>query len=89
MLVKQILEGHINELLGKEEALHKQRMAICLKCPLFKNGTFGPICNPDLYLNPTTGVFNHTGGLGFFRGCSCRLNAKTRLEDAHCPANKW
>lgn len=89
MSMKQIIGGHINELLGKEEQLHQERMLICKQCTLYKVGTFGPICNNGLYLNPTTNVTNYVGGPGFFRGCSCRLDAKTRIEDAHCPASKW
>lgn len=89
MNVKQILKAHLKELLNQEVLLHEQRMKICKACPLYDIGSFGPICNPALYLNPTTNEFNHIGGSGFTKGCGCRLNAKTRDEDAHCPNEKW
>jgi hypothetical protein len=89
MSVKQILQGHLNELLNKGEELSKARMLICKACPLYKMSALGPICNPELYLNPLTNTTNHIGGPGMHRGCACRLNAKTRLEDAHCPNDKW
>lgn len=87
--MKQIVAGHFNELFNREDVLSQQRMNICKACPLYKVGPLGPICNPELYLNPITNETNHVGGEGMKKGCACRLNAKTRLEDAHCPNNKW
>lgn len=89
MSIKQIIQGHVNEALGKNDTLAEQRMSICKACPLYKMSSFGPICNPALYLNPTTNVASERKEEGMYKGCGCRLNAKTRLEDAHCPANKW
>lgn len=89
MSISDIVKGHLNELLNRGEDLFTARMKVCKACPLFKVGPLGPICNPELYLNPVTNEVNHIGGKGFTRGCACRLNAKTRLEDAHCPNDKW
>jgi hypothetical protein len=89
MSIKQILVGHLNELINRGEDLYDMRIQICKKCPLYKEGKLGPICNPELYLNLLTNETNHIGGEGYGRGCGCRLNAKTRLEDAECPNNKW
>ena len=89
MIITQIIKGHVNELFGKEQQLHDMRMEICKQCPLYKVGTFGPICDSSKFLNPLTGVVNYSGGKGFFQGCACRLEAKTRIEDAKCPAGKW
>lgn len=90
MAIKQIIKGHMNELLNREEQLSNHRLTICRACPLYKEGKFGPVCNPALYLNPDANeVASYDKGKDFHRGCGCRLNAKTRLEDAHCPANKW
>lgn len=91
MGISQIVEGHIKELLNQGATLSDARMQICRTCPLFKQSTFGPICNPNLYLNTTTNKTSHVGGEGYTKGCGCRLNAKTRIEDAHCPMKpqKW
>jgi hypothetical protein len=89
MSMKGILKAHIKELLNQGVPLFEERMKICKVCPLYDTGPFGPICNPNLYLNPTTNKFNYIGGSGFTKGCGCRLNAKTRDKDAHCPSQLW
>ena len=37
MGVGDIVKGHVNELLNRNEDISKVRMDICRKCPLFKN----------------------------------------------------
>lgn len=85
---KNIVKGHVRELLGLDQDISQQRMKICLKCPLYKNNLGGQ-CNSALYLNPETGDVSNVKKDGYFKGCGCRLNAKTRLAGAHCPALKW
>ena len=90
-LLKQgsdIVEGHVSEFLGLEKDLSESRMDVCKKCPLYKEN-FGGQCNPRLWLNPETGDVSTMKRDGFFKGCGCRLQAKTRLPGAHCPAHKW
>lgn len=89
MSVKQILTGHLNELLGRGKELSEARLTVCKACPLMKKTDLGPVCDSAKYLNPTTGEWNHIGGADFFRGCSCRLSAKTTIDTAKCPAGKW
>ena len=87
--LNDIIKGHIAEALGNGQALHDVRMNICKQCPLLTHNTFGPICNPKLYLNKETNETSDSPQPGFERGCGCRLNAKTRLPDAECPLQKW
>ena len=47
------------------------------------------ICNSSLYINPLTNEVSTYKQDGYFRGCGCRLEAKTKLERSHCPAKKW
>lgn len=89
MSIRDIINAHVNEALGKNDSLQEQRMKICKACPLLKESKFGPICNAALYLNKDTNEAIDHMQPGLIKGCGCRLNAKTRLEDAHCPANKW
>ncbi len=90
MSIKQILTGHLNELLGRGTELSVARLEVCKKCPLYKiHPEFGPMCNKALYLEPVTDEVSETPKKGFKRGCGCRLNAKTRNGDAECPAGKW
>lgn len=82
-----ILKGHVKEFLNKDEQLSEERMAICKACPLFLETPLGAICNPNLYLK---GEKVSTYPLEeYTRGCGCRLGAKTRLKEKHCPVNKW
>ncbi len=85
---KDIAEGHLNELFDKNRDISVQRMQICLKCPLYKSA-FGGQCNPRLWLNPINGDVSNIRLDGYYKGCGCRLQAKTRVSSAHCPVKKW
>ena len=83
-----IIKGHINEVLKKEQDLYLYRIEICKECPLYKETPVGPICNPKLYINKEgkTSAYKKDG---YVRGCSCRLSAKTRLIHGKCIIGKW
>lgn len=87
--IKNIVEGHINELLGNKESIAEPRLAICQKCPLYKKTVAGYICNNNAWLNPKTGDFSLDKKDDYVKGCGCRLNAKVRVPSAQCPAGKW
>jgi len=88
-MIKDIIGGHFNELFNREEQLSNERLAICKVCPLYHKSFLGWVCNPDLWLNPQTGDTSYTEKPGYFKGCNCRLHAKTRKPEAHCPSGKW
>ena len=88
--MKDILEGHLKELFNKEEDLSKQRVNICKSCPLYKiDSILGEICNSKLYLNLETNQTSTYPRNGYYNGCGCRIQAKSRLITAKCPLNKW
>lgn len=87
--MKDIIKGHYNELFGKEDDLSKERMAICHNCPLLIWSTLGWRCNSNLYLDPITLEVSEQPKEGFIPGCNCRLEAKTRVPENHCPVGKW
>lgn len=90
MGLNAILKGHINELLGLNTDLYKARIKVCKKCPLYKVSLkFGEVCNSSLWYNPETEDVSIQQKDGYVNGCGCRLDAKTRLANAICPANKW
>jgi hypothetical protein len=85
-----IIKGHFNELFNEEEELSNKRIAICKKCALYKQDLFlKEICNSKLYLNPKTNDTSLTPKEGYYRGCGCRIQAKSRLIGAKCPLSKW
>ncbi len=88
MEVGNIVSGHINELLGLNKNLSEERMKICLKCPIFSQ-KLGGICNNKLWINPKTDDVSLNKKPGYVQGCGCRLQAKTTLNNEHCPVNKW
>lgn len=89
MEVKNILVSHINEALGNNEELSKTRMAICEQCPLMISKPWGLVCDSSKYVNPETKETSYIPLEGYYKGCGCRLNAKTRREDNHCPSKQW
>lgn len=86
-----IIKGHFNELFDREKELSEGRLAICRECPLFNahHPIKGMECNPKLWLDPLTEESSESYKEGMIRGCGCRLAAKTRVEEAHCPVGKW
>lgn len=88
MQILDIINGHANELLNINNKLSENRMKICRKCPIFKD-VLGGICNSKLWLNPETNEVSTEPKQGFFRGCNCRMQSKTRVPHAVCVAGKW
>lgn len=88
MEVKNIIQGHVNELFNLNKEISNNRLKICYRCPLYSK-KFGGICNNKLWLNVNTGDVSVTKKPGYINGCSCRLLAKTRIPEAVCPAGKW
>ena len=86
--VEDILEGHYNELVGKEQDLSERRMNICTECPLFTD-KFGGICDSKKCFDTNKKELVSTSGKGIICGCGCRLQAKTKLPRAKCVLSKW
>ena len=89
MGASSILTGHINEVLGLNKDLSKQRLQICSQCPLCEKTIAGPICNRKLWYNVKTNEVSNKQKVGFKNGCGCRLKAKTSVTNAECPVGKW
>lgn len=87
--VGQVIKGHINEITKQEQELSEQRMKICKQCPLYTETSLGPICDSKKCYNPETKQVQSYPSEGYTCGCACRLNAKTRLQNAKCVLNKW
>jgi len=91
--VKQIVTGHINELLNLEKRLYKKRKPICNACKLKTivevMGIQTELCNPKLYLNVNTNQTSEYPKEGYVKGCGCRVEASTRVKDKKCPVGKW
>ena len=88
MNVRDVIEGHANELTNSNNSLMEKRMEICKQCPLYKVTNLGPVCNNRLYMNPD-GKTSTYPLEGYRKGCGCRLNAKTRVTRATCTHGRW
>jgi hypothetical protein len=88
MEIGNIVQGHLNEILGLNKDISVGRLRICHQCPLYSS-KLGGMCNNRLWLNVETGDISTTAKKGYRRGCGCRLNAKTSLINAACPLGKW
>lgn len=86
---KDILEGHVKEVTGKNNQLSEQRLEICEQCSIFKMTSLGPICDSKKWIDPKTFESSNFPKSGYKKGCGCRLNAKTRLKSNHCIVGKW
>lgn len=74
----------------KSESLEKSRMAICKRCPLYKNKYYlFPTCNERLYLNPNTNDVSTHKKEGYIQGCGCNLTYRTANPNQHCVCKKW
>ena len=85
-----IISGHVNVAINKNEDLSEKRLAICKECPLYKETPMGPICNPRLYINENNKTdYSDRPKIGYRKGCGCALNRKTKLPAAKCIVMKW
>ena len=65
-----IISGHVNEAINKNEDLSEKRLAICKECPLYKETPMGPICNPRLYINEDNKTdYSDRPKIGYRKGC--------------------
>lgn len=88
MEISNIVQGHINEALGLNKDIKKERLKICASCPLL-SPKLGGICNNRLWMNPNTNEISIKPKDGYIKGCGCRIQAKTTLPNAKCPLGKW
>ncbi len=85
----QIATGFINDIVKREEDLHRTRIAICKQCPIYEESVYGPRCSARKYLNKETNHIQYIPCKDCVNGCGCLLNKKTRVRDAKCPLDKW
>ena len=85
---RDIIKGHVNELLGRERDLSERRMKICRSCPLFTD-IMGGICDSKKCVDKTTHKIQHAPGENTICGCSCRMASKSTLKNAKCVLDKW
>lgn len=88
MEIGNIVNGHINSLLGLNKDISEERMKICKKCPIYSS-KFGGLCNSKLYIDPNTNDVSIIAKDGYVKGCGCKLSAKTTLLNAKCIIGKW
>lgn len=89
MVIDQIVRGHFNEVMNREEQLYTKRMSICSTCPLLEVGSWGKVCSNKKYINLKTDKVSTFPCESCVNGCGCRLEAKTRVQEAKCPLSKW
>ena len=68
MEIGNIVKGHVNEMLGLNKDISKERMKICYQCPLYST-RLGGMCNSRLWLNVETGDVTTYSQEGYKRGC--------------------
>lgn len=90
MGLTEIVDGHIKELLNKEQSLYEHRIKICRECKLMtKDKILGEMCDRNKWFDPKTGALSLIQLDGYINGCGCRMGAKARLPEATCPLKKW
>lgn len=87
--LENIILGHIDEVFNNNADLSKARLQICKDCPLMTDTVFGKVCNSKIYMEPKTKKISYKYLAGYFKGCGCRLDAKTRRHNESCPAKLW
>lgn len=68
-----------------KELSTEERLAICDKCPMYKNGR----CNPNLWINPNTDEVSTSAKPGYIHGCGCVSAVRAKNPNNHCHAGKW
>lgn len=87
--IKNIINGHIKEIINDEEELLERRLKICRICPLYTD-KLGGICDKEKYYDFVLDKHCRPDDSDTcIHGCGCRMQAKGRLPYANCVANKW
>lgn len=71
------------------EKMQEERLAICKECPLYKDGSRGPVCNSSKYISPDGKDWSWIKKEGYKRGCSCALRSKVANPNSHCIISLW
>ena len=66
-----------------------KRLEICKACPLYKETSNGPVCNPSKYISPDGKEWSYFKKEGWIKGCNCLLKNKTRGFNNQCIVKKW
>jgi len=64
-----------------------ERLAICNKCPLYIKDH--EVCNPYLWMNPSTKETSSVKKSGYMKGCGCLITRKARQPSSHCHLGLW
>lgn len=68
----------------------EEKLKICMSCGLMRQDPiYGPKCDNNKYMNPTTGEISRIPHAGWVRGCGCNLKYRTKSPTAHCINGKW
>lgn len=86
--IKDITLGYYNKIRNINEDLKNDRINVCRDCALFKESAYGHLCS-SIYLDVDNNEAKTKPFTGAVKGCGCVLEAKARLLNAKCPANKW
>lgn len=65
----------------------EERLNICYACPLFIKED--KVCNPHLWMNPSTLETSKKAKAGFVRGCGCLISRKVKQKGSHCHLGLW
>lgn len=69
------------------DELLNARLKVCKKCPLYKEGPFGAVCDSSKYMNEK-GDISYIPKDGYIKGCNCILRRKAANPANHCVCGK-
>lgn len=71
------------------EKLKNERIAICKECPLYKEGSNGPVCNSSKYISKDGKNWSWIKKADYVKGCGCSLRHKVANPNSHCIISLW
>ena len=74
----------------ENELLSQERLAICEKCPLYKNDKlYGAVCDSNKFISQDGTKWSWFRKEGYVRGCGCHLKQKSKKPNSHCIIKLW
>lgn len=71
------------------EKIKEERLSICKMCPLYKEGTYGAVCNSSKYISPDGKDWSWFKKEGYKQGCGCMISKRISKIESKCVIGKW
>lgn len=67
----------------------EERINICKKCPLYKQQTWGAVCDSNKYISKDGKEWSYFKKKDWVRGCGCLIKVFAKRPHSSCVIGLW